>query len=508
MFLFEGTASADFPVIVADFYQRYPRDPRTDYTVKVDGTGHFSVLVPEATGNQRYQFSSDKILTITKLPDCLSRFSSCYGTFFGCSKLTEICDFPPMPNLTVLDECFSGCKSLVEAPEIDTKKVTTMYAMFNNCSALTTVPDYNTSNVTRISYVFQNCSSLVNTPNWDTAKVTTWNYSFNGCKSLVGAPDWDTSSATSMVAMFMNCSNLTVIPHYNTSKVTTMESMFNGCSSITTIPLFDTSKVTSFKYCFASCSKLTGIPFIDTGTCRNFIGMFEKCVSLTNDGLPALDTHNGTDFSFFLSSCSALTTIPWFDLSNARTLYASFAGMTNIIRFPEGLNTSKVTQWYCTFENCRKLIELPELDTSAGTGFQYTFANTFLVTEIPACYDFSNATATLNIFSGSGITTIHTLDLGNATDLVTDNQSGIKYNSSLNGMNPLTTIESFVGPSVNFRIFNTNVNLTHDSLLVILNGLPEVSDGQILYIGSVPYAKLSASDIAIATDKGWTVTVF
>jgi hypothetical protein len=46
--------------------------------------------------------------------------------------------------------------------------------------------------------------------------------------------------------------------------------------------------------------------------------------------------------------------------------------------------------------------------------------------------------------------------------------------------------------------------LTHDTLMRIINALMTES-GKFLYLGNTNLAKLTAEEIAIATDKGWTV---
>ena len=48
-------------------------------------------------------------------------------------------------------------------------------------------------------------------------------------------------------------------------------------------------------------------------------------------------------------------------------------------------------------------------------------------------------------------------------------------------------------------------NLTHDSLMVFINGLQTVTSKQTLTLGSTNLAKLTEADKKIATDKGWTL---
>ena len=60
-------------------------------------------------------------------------------------------------------------------------------------------------------------------------------------------------------------------------------------------------------------------------------------------------------------------------------------------------------------------------------------------------------------------------------------------------------------------VFNTSLwlsespKLTHDSLMVVINGLQTVTSTQTLTLGSTNLAKLTEADKQIATDKGWTL---
>ena len=49
------------------------------------------------------------------------------------------------------------------------------------------------------------------------------------------------------------------------------------------------------------------------------------------------------------------------------------------------------------------------------------------------------------------------------------------------------------------------IKLTHDSLMVVINGLQTVTTTQTLLLGETNLAKLSDAEKQIATDKGWTL---
>ena len=60
----------------------------------------------------------------------------------------------------------------------------------------------------------------------------------------------------------------------------------------------------------------------------------------------------------------------------------------------------------------------------------------------------------------------------------------------------------------NFKVnvdFSYSKNLTHDSIMVVINGLQTVTSKHTLKLGSTNLAKLTEADKKIATDKGWTL---
>ena len=58
--------------------------------------------------------------------------------------------------------------------------------------------------------------------------------------------------------------------------------------------------------------------------------------------------------------------------------------------------------------------------------------------------------------------------------------------------------------TVSFR-FNNCAKLSHDSLMNVINALEPTDTTLTLTIGSTNIAKLTAEELAIATEKGWTV---
>lgn len=257
---------------------------------------------------------------------------------------------------------------------------------------------------------------------------------------------WD-ASKTSADSLYRDNEKLVYAPNIDTSNVTNMSYMFYGCSALTTIPQLDTSNVTTISGMFAGCSALASIP--------------------------RLDTSNVTDMSNMLNSCSMLTTIPQLDTSKAKFMNYMFQKCSALITIPQ-LNTSNVMNMSYMFHSCSKLTSIPQLDTSNVTDMRNMFYSCFALTTIPQL-DTSNVTGMSNMF----------------------------YSCS-----KLENLGGFLNCKVALDL-SASTKLTHQSLMNVINNLYDLTAnglrGQTLTIGSTNLAKLTADEIAIATNKGWTV---
>lgn len=223
-----------------------------------------------------------------------------------------------------------------------------------------------------------------------------------------------------------------------------MGSMFYGCTSLTSIPQLDTSSVTYMSSMFSSCSDLISIPQLDTSNVTSTSYMFNGCTSLTS--IPQFDTSKVTSMSSMFNRCTSLTTIPQLD-------------------------TSKATSVSGIFDYCSSLISLPELDFgSVKRGSTSTYSDS------PFYGSYPNLTT-----------------LGGFKNLKSAFKSGFLENMP---------------------------NLTVDSLMNVINGLYDwvtnpdgldpydyqTDEQQVLKFGSTNLNKLTSSQKAVATDKGWTLT--
>ena len=242
---------------------------------------------------------------------------------------------------------------------------------------------------------------------------------------------------------------------FDTSQVTNMSCMFYFCIGLVSINFgdsFDTSKVTDMSSMFYYCNSLTELDLsnFDTSKVTNMSKMFYNCNSLTSLDVSNFDTSQVTDMSDMFYNCSKLTEL---DLSN--------------------FNTSNVTTMNSMFNDCKLLTEL---DLSS--------------------FDTSKVTTMGSIFSGCTFTS---LDLSNW------NVSKVtSVSSAFHNCKALTDFKAPKNINATFN-FSTCTNLTHDSLMSIINNLATVTSTKKLTLGATNLAKLTDEEKAIAVNRGWTL---
>lgn len=147
------------------------------------------------------------------------------------------------------------------------------------------------------------------------------------------------------------------------------------------------------------------------------------------------------------------------------------------ISFPEGFGRTAVDIGGC-FYNCSSLTSLTLPD---GFGQNATT----LARGIAGCFHGCSVLESLHLPSGFG---------QNATKLA-------------NCFSYCSALKTITG-NPNFKVslsMSACSKLTHDSIMVVINGLQTVTTTQKLTLGSTNLAKLTEADKKIATDKGWTL---
>ena len=176
------------------------------------------------------------------------------------------------------------------------------------------------------------------------------------------------------------------------------------------------------------------------------------------------------------------------------------------------IDTSNVTSMSNMFRDCIKLISIPPLDTSKVAYMNTMFYDCVSLKTIPPI-DTSNVTSMTQMFLYcNALTTIPQLDLSKVTDV----WQMFLYCFAL------TTLGGFQNlgmaydttASANYRNYrldlSTSSELTHDSLMNVINNLYDIKtkgcNPQQLILGSTNISKLSAEELQICTERGWSVS--
>ena len=264
--------------------------------------------------------------------------------------------------------------------------------------------------------------------------------------------NFDTSLLKEMGSMFNGCTNLQEVnlENFNTKLVTNMGSMFANCGNLVELDLssFDFSSMPILGSMFQECRKLKKIilpkSVIKTNSCNH---LFRYCNVLKEIDLDVFDLSEVTDTQYMFYYCYQLKTI-------------------NFNKF----NNKVIKGMYAMFTGCGAI----DIDLSGFYGDVL-----------------GNITAFNNCNSLTNLVFLH--DLGKGYTQKSNNYSYYKLD------------------------LHWSTKLTHDSLMDVINKLYDlnltydVANGGTLYtqqlvLGATNLAKLTADEIQIATNKGWTVS--
>lgn len=497
--------------------------------VKVTGTSITKCYCYNATnGDSQVQLGQQQPMLerIAYLPhfNCNASSSNCWGTYMlEREKLMT----GPSTALTTLNYMWTNCHSLqdLDVSQVDTSNVTNMSYAFNYCLSLRTLnlSNWNVNKVTNFSYMFCYCIYLKNLTiqNWtaNTGNNITFNYMFQHCEALENIPGIEnlvTSQATSLQYMFDYCKNLndvSFIKTWNTTNVTSLAYLFDYCNSLVTIDLssFATGKVTSMASMFAYCYNLKTIVFPagwSTENVTSMASMFHSCYSLREiSGISSWNTGKVTSFSSMFQNCWSLESL---NLNSWTT--SACTNMSSMFYYCYNLktvgtlanwNTSKVTNMSSMFNYCHSLTEVPTMTnwdfskvTSISSMFQYCYSIKEVI--LP------NITLTACTTMASMFNYCYNLETVNLGGWSIPAMTSTAPSTFLGNCYSLKNILGITIPALNISLTKAN-SLTHESLLVVLNALPSTGTTRTINIVTANINRLSATEKAIATNKGWTL---
>lgn len=478
------------------------------------------------------------------------KVSSLVNTFQYCYAL-ETLDLSSWDTenwvVTTLASCWQFCvylKSLKQNWNTINWKVTTLTAAWNNCISIETldISNWDTTNWVVTAFgsntgVFQNCFSLKNfVQNWNTTnwKVTSLQSVFNSCCNLehIDLTNWDTTnwSVTSLSSAFTNCYRVRQIDisTWNTINwaVTTTASLFANCYNLQSVELsnWDTSNwvVTNMSSTFGQCYSLKSVNLSNWNTTKfaiatgsTFSPFNSTCYSLVDIDMEGWDFSNCKKLDLFSSLFSNCYSLKQLNVKNWKFGTVQFNTLANLFNNCYSLeeldlSTWDTSNWKITatnnmFSYCRSLknIDLSNWDTY-GWPMSGSMEGTFR-----SCYNLQ--TLDLSTWRGESFAPTsmrYFLDDDyklTSVNLSTLNDTSTAYPITLG--NTMYSLQEYYPPiksnQISFTLGTSN-NISHDSIMRVINGLPTVSSAKTLTLG-ILRAKLTADEIAIATQKGWTV---
>ena len=203
----------------------------------------------------------------------------------------------------------------------------------------------------------------------------------------------------------------------------------------------------------------------------------------------AFDTSNVTDMASMFYYCSSLTSVLQFDTSNVTTMSYMFNNCRKLTSIPQ-LDTSSVTDMQQMFQYCKALVKLPDFNCVKVKNFGGASYNTWL-------------------YNCQNIQKIGVVDCDSVTNIgYIFGDSSRTYLTEFGGCRNLGKASSVSNTNSSY-FMNYAPNLTYESVMNVLNGLYDRAAAGLsvltLKLHANHLAMLSEDDIAIATNKGWTI---
>ncbi len=299
---------------------------------------------------------------------------------------------------------FSGCTSLVAAPELPCMHMNASgYAyMFYGCTSLEKAPELPATDLhlqnSCYEYMFAECTALREVPALPATTLAAWSYChmFSGCTALTACPDISAvtafTGAGSMAAMFLGCTALTDAPARLNAPALLQQSyeeMFADCTALVRAPEIEAVTATGssgMHSMFYGCTSLitppTELKITDyaQNTCWN---MFYGCTAMTYTPAITVETVASGSFNATFARCARLSTIDiaWHATALA---YKSCAGMfydCDALSSAMPMEVASLAQSSCEsmYDNCDNLASAPitftATDFSGQACCRYMFVN-------------------------------------------------------------------------------------------------------------------------------------
>ena len=456
------------------------------------------------------------------------------GEFYGCTNLMTV-SIPPAP-ITIASEAFRDCSKItsVDLSPItsDTLSMARTFMIGSNDLTLTYVKLPSTAYSGHFQNLFYRRSGLTTL-------------------EIDGNADW--SGISSYPTSFYNCTSLTTIIgtitgikgdisfQYSPLDKPSALMLLNGLAQVAT-----TKKITFSYYTYNLLSETdlaiatnkgwqveTIIEWEDNNLRDYILEQFPNNVGLTYSG-----QITNLELASITSLNNKFVNLAYFDENNTKPFYTF-----NEFRFFTGLTGfSPYANAQGQFYNCNKLqsILLPTLNINGSLDLRALFRGCYSLTSVDFTpfhainywiyYLISMPSTQTSLLtevtlpsgtygSESGGGTYARSAFAYCRNLTTINIDGIADFSGIASYQTddlsakafgycyaLTTINGTI-TGIKTDIYFENSPLTHDTALMLLNGLYDLTGGtqQTITFSASTYATLTAEDIAIATNKNWQV---
>ena len=277
--------------------------------------------------------------------------------------------------------------------------------------------------------------------------------------------------ANNIKGMFSGCENLVHIDDFATNDITDMSTTFSGCKKLKKTPKIDTSKVTNFSCTLQQC----GVEFIPGSWSFDEALAFEWFANGSMIEDITMYAPLATTLEYAFHNCEKLTAI---NIVVDKAIHLdSLCGCCKELKYASiGFGCTSINSSYL-FSECEKLEQF-EIQTNSSTFrvLSYAFFN---------CRN-------LKTISG---------------DISLGNFSGCYIGDAFTGCYSLENFDGFYFPEsnkvVNTYNFSDCPKLTIESMQSIMNRLNNQQAD--LIFNTEAFNKLTPEDIAIATNKGWSV---
>ena len=334
---------------------------------------------------------------------------------------------------------------------------TYIHGMYRECRKLQTpieidCPNLITNN-NNPTYLFDTCHQLREVHIKNLGNARNFQRMFNSCIELRKVT-WDHTNIqpTSVPNMFSNCQHIKEIPEVDFSEATNTSSAFSNCTALIKTPTFDLSKVQDTRSMFNYCLNLQEVSF--------------KNVRLNNTA--NWNAENMFNYCENLESVSGLFEGKSSTPHYLRNMFHRGFELQDVSNFVISGSDSTSTNNSNLFGNCYTLRKLPaEINTERGC--RHMFNNCSSIVSVPE-YDLYASLDNTGMFNS-------------CRSLRSCNASGIRSSIGFN--------DCYLSSGAIFDIFNR---------------LETVSSASIDIRNNYGVSELHSDTIAIATNKGWTVT--